>query len=294
MMEMSKSGILFLDKPEGETSFQSLNRIKKAIGTGKVGHTGTLDKFATGLLIVLTGKFTRLNALVTGMDKEYEAEITFGQETETLDPEGDVIATGPVPEEKCIRDAMLTFLGPQKQTPPLYSAVHVNGVRAHKLARKGQDAQLPTRDIVIYSFDFLSYRQGRLQARIQCSKGTYIRSLARDLGMACGTRAYVSRLNRTSIGPFQLNESLKPEEISGVENFFDWKSFFSRLEDTSILTVKENSIAAILNGVPFRRTFLEDEKVSLSAMNLLLTPAGTPVALVLKEADSFRYRIIFS
>ena len=294
MTGKNKNGIFFLDKPRGETSFQSLNRIKRALSTRKVGHTGTLDKFATGLLIVLTGKYTRLNSLITGMDKVYEAEITFGVETDTLDPEGAVVAEAPIPQEQEVKQAMLQFLGDQEQTPPLYSAVHINGERAHKLARKGVPADVPSRRIHIYSFDFLSYSDGCLKARVHCSKGTYIRSLARDLGLACKSRAYVTSLKRTAIGPYRLDESINAENLTGSENFFSWKEFFSRLDDSVILKVRDESMDKIAHGVPFRNDFLVSPDSRMGGLTVLEDSSGQPAAILSVEEGRCRYRIIFN
>ncbi len=294
MTGKNKNGIFFLDKPPGETSFQSLSRIKKALSTGKVGHTGTLDKFATGLLIVLTGKYTRLNSLITGMDKVYEAEITFGAETDTLDPEGAVIAEAPVPDEDAVKTAMLRFLGDQEQTPPLYSAVHINGERAHRLARKGISAEVPSRPIHIYAFDFLSYREGCLKARVHCSKGTYIRSLARDLGRACESRAYVTNLKRTAIGPYRLDKSINAGNLKGPEDFYPWKEFFRRLENAAILQVRDDSLSKIANGVPFSRDFLVSPESEPAPLSVLEDSSGEPAAILSAEEGRFRYRIIFN
>ena len=291
---MNKGGIILLNKPAGETSFQSLGCVKRALGTRKVGHTGTLDKFATGLLIILTGKFTKLNSLITGMDKVYEAEFTFGSETDSLDPEGDVIAEAPIPDENLVRNTMLQFLGKQEQTPPLYSAVHINGERAHKLARKGIDAVVPSRPIEIYSFDFVSWVQGKLNVRVHCSKGTYIRSLARDLGKACGSRAYVTRLNRSCVGPFSLEESVDPGSFSGEKDFYDWKTFFSKLPDTRILEVKNDVLPLIANGVPFKKEFLRDGKAEFAGMNVLIDGDSSIIAVLSARDSRLRYMINFS
>lgn len=294
MTERNNDGIVFLNKPVGETSFRSLGCVKKTLGTRKVGHTGTLDKFAEGLLIVLTGRFTKLNSLITGMDKVYEAEFCFGKETDTLDPEGEIVGEAALPEESLIREKISLFMGDILQRPPIYSAIHINGQRAHKLARKGIEQEMPARPIKIYAFHILSYKEGLLNVKIHCSKGTYIRSLARDLGLACGSRAYVSALKRTKVGPFKLEDSLTPDEFRETAAFYPWIDFLKELPETGICEVKEEVRALIGNGVPFRADFLKNPNDNLAAMTALTDSKGIILALLVKEGGSFRYRINFS
>ncbi|MCK9599188.1 MAG: tRNA pseudouridine(55) synthase TruB, partial [Sphaerochaeta sp.] len=193
----TNASILLINKKPGITSFSSLNDIKRTI-EAKVGHAGTLDKFAQGLLIVLTGSMTRLNVLFSSMDKTYRAQIAFGSETDTLDPEGQVIAVADVPGYERIQKSIPSFIGSLEQQPPQYSALHINGKRASDLARRGHEVQMAKRPITVYSFEPVSYEQGILVADIHVSKGTYIRSLARDLGLAAGSRAHLVGLTRTA------------------------------------------------------------------------------------------------
>ncbi|MDC7239348.1 MAG: tRNA pseudouridine(55) synthase TruB, partial [Spirochaetales bacterium] len=220
---------MFLHKKTGVTSFQALGRIKKVLATRKVGHTGTLDKFAEGLLILLTGKLTRLNALITGLDKEYEALVRFGRETDTLDPEGEVVAEAAVPSLEQIEAVMDSFRGKIQQIPPSYSAIHIDGKRAHELVRSGKEVEMPSREIEIFDLEILGYEAPDLKLRVHCSKGTYIRSLARDIGQACGSRAYVQELIRTAVGPFSLKEAVEVEDFAGPVSFYSWESFFGKL-----------------------------------------------------------------
>ena len=294
MMEMNKDGIVFLNKKTGETSFQSLGCVKRTLGTKKVGHTGTLDKFASGLLIVLTGRFTKLNSLITGMDKVYVADFKFGLETDTLDPEGQVIAEASLPDEDLIRKTMDTFRGEIEQCPPLYSAIHIDGQRAHKLARKGIDREMPSRPVKIYAFDFLSYNEGVLKVRIHCSKGTYVRSLARDLGIACGSRAYVTRLERTEIGPFKLEESVTGEIFREKASFYPWRDFLQKLPHTAVLTVTDEAIPLIANGVPFKPVFLLEPSGKPESLTALIKQDGQIVALLSAECNGYKYKINFS
>ncbi len=218
-MDPSKDGIILLAKQSGITSFSSLWQIKNALGTKKIGHTGTLDTFAEGLLVVCAGRLTRLVSYITDCDKAYEAVITFGTETDTLDPDGQVIKTSDLPKYGDILDSLPSFRGAIQQQPPAYSAIHVGGQRASDRIRKGEAVELPFRPIIVYSLDFLetvtsdggkaesSSLISSIKVHIVCSKGTYIRSLARDIALASRSCAHLAGLRRTRIGPFSLEEA---------------------------------------------------------------------------------------
>lgn len=255
-LPVSGGGIIFLHKKQGVTSFQALGRIKKVLNTGKVGHTGTLDKFAEGLLILLTGKLTRMNALITDLDKEYEALIRFGRETDTLDPEGETVAEADPPTLKTIESVLNQFKGEISQIPPRYSAIHIDGKRAHELARSGKEVEMPSREITVHDLEILEYENNDLKLRVHCSKGTYIRSLARDIGIACGSRAYVQELVRTAVGPFSLDTAVDVENFKGPEDFYSWEEFFLRLGKSRILTLNELGLKRMKDGIPFRKEFL--------------------------------------
>ena len=202
------SGIMLFAKASGPTSFSSLGVIKKALGTGKVGHTGTLDSFAEGLLVVLVGKMTRLVPYITATDKKYLAVVAFGSETDTLEPSGTVVKEGPLPTGQQVEDVLPQFRGRIQQVPPVYSAIHVDGKRASDLVRSGAVAQLPSREITIHSLELLDFDGGYGLLEVTCSKGTYIRSLARDIAIAAGTCAHLVALRRVAVGPFQLENAV--------------------------------------------------------------------------------------
>jgi tRNA pseudouridine55 synthase len=206
------AGILLYAKPAGLTSFASLYRVKKALGTRKIGHTGTLDSFAEGLLVLLVGRYTKLVQHITGMDKQYRAVIRFGSETDTLDPTGTVTAQADMPAEAAFRAALPQFTGTIPQTPPAYSAIHINGKRASDLARSGKEVEMEAREVTIHSIDVLDFSGDTATIDVHCSKGTYIRSLARDIARACGSRAHLAALTRTAVGPFTLAEALSPAD----------------------------------------------------------------------------------
>jgi tRNA pseudouridine55 synthase len=203
-----KTGLLLLNKSPGLTSFESLYLVKKALATPKVGHTGTLDKFASGLLLILVGRAVKLNPWFSGCDKHYEAVIRFGVETDTLDGEGTPIAQGEVPSREALEAAAALFRGELLQAPPAYSAVHIGGERAYKLARSGRAVEMRRRPVTIHALELRSYDPPLASIRVHCSAGTYIRSLARDIALAAGSRGHLTALNRTQVAGFRLAGAL--------------------------------------------------------------------------------------
>ena len=202
------SGFLLLNKKPGASSFDSLTGLKKAFGTGKAGHTGTLDKFASGLLLVLVGRGVKLAPLFDDCTKEYTGTVFFGSETDTLDPEGRVIAHGPIPSREEVEAVLPMFRGNILQAPPAYSALHINGRRAHELAREGKEPEMKKRPVTIHELEIISWTPPEAVIHARVSAGTYIRSLARDIALAAGSRSYLSRLERNGIGPFRLEHSV--------------------------------------------------------------------------------------
>ena len=217
-MNIIEDGILLVDKQPGWTSFDVVAKIRgkrraalKEAGVIptkrqlKVGHAGTLDPFATGLLIILLGDATKRSDEFLKQDKVYEATITLGQTSSTGDPEGDLTNVSHIqPSEAEVRAALAKFNGEITQTPPPFSAIKINGQRAYKLARKGQEVEIPSRQVTIYSLDLLEYEYPNLKVRTKVSSGTYIRSLAEDIGAALGTGAYCKELRRTGIGEMTI------------------------------------------------------------------------------------------
>ncbi|MBQ9538082.1 MAG: tRNA pseudouridine(55) synthase TruB [Treponema sp.] len=210
----SPNGIILYAKRSGLTSFSSLWSVKKALGTDKVGHTGTLDSFAEGLLVVLSGSLTHLVSHVTAFKKTYLAVICFGEATDSLDPFGRVTGTGRPLSEDEVRAACSRFTGAQLQIPPVFSALHVDGKRASDIARSGEEVKLQPRQVFIYRNELLSYKAADGDSafsyalvEVECSKGTYIRALARDMASLFGTVAHLSALRRTQVGPFSLEDA---------------------------------------------------------------------------------------
>ena len=211
------SGIVLLAKRRGLTSFASLGQVKTALNTTKVGHTGTLDSFADGLLVVLSGSLTHLVPHFTQMQKTYRAVVCFGQQTDTLDPTGKVVKTARAPTKDEVEEALEHFRGELSQLPPEYSAVHVAGRRASDLVREGHDVQLKERKVFIWENVIEDFSQvGELSyalLRITCSKGTYIRALARDIASSIASCAHLVALRRTQVGPFKLEDAAGVGEL---------------------------------------------------------------------------------
>lgn len=203
--------IIYVDKPVGMTSFGAVARVRRILSQReghkvKVGHTGTLDPFATGLLILLAGKATKKAPELTKQDKVYEATIRLGETSSTGDPEGEITISGKAPTLAEIEAIIPQFVGKIQQTPPAFSAIKINGQRAYKLARAGKEVEMPSRTVEIYSLDILSYDAPELKIRTHVSSGTYIRTLAEDIGKALGCGAYCSALRRTKIAEYDISK----------------------------------------------------------------------------------------
>lgn len=205
--------IIFVDKPSGMSSFGAVARVRRLLSEReghkvKVGHTGTLDPFATGLLILLAGKATKKAPELTKLDKVYEATIRLGATSSTGDPEGEITITDKKPKisrEKII-ETLAQFVGEIEQTPPAFSAIKINGQRAYKLARAGRAVEMPKRKVTIYELELLDYTSPFLKIRTHVSSGTYIRTLAEDIGEALGCGAYTTELRRTKIADYDIAE----------------------------------------------------------------------------------------
>lgn len=205
--------VLLIDKPAGMTSFGVVARLRRVLTQAagkkvKVGHTGTLDPFATGLMIIVTGKKCREADTFTKLDKWYEAEIMLGEVSTTGDPEGELTrVSARQPSRSEIEAVLSTFVGEIKQRPPIFSAIKINGRRAYQLARQGQLVDMPERTVSIYALELVTYEYPRLVIRAHVSSGTYIRSLAVDIGQKLGTGAYCRQLRRIAIAEYDVAEA---------------------------------------------------------------------------------------
>lgn len=233
-IQKANDGILLVDKPVGWTSFDVCAKIRGQLRAGyaargekptkkqlRVGHAGTLDPFATGLLIVLLGDACKKAGEFLKLDKVYEATITLGATSTTGDPEGEITPTPTsfqVPFLETVEKALATFVGEIQQRPPIFSAIKVDGKRAYRLARDGKEVELPLRTVTIHSLEIIDYTYPELKIRTHVGSGTYIRSLAVDIGNALGTGAYCSQLRRTAIAQWKLGDGTRDENISAIDN----------------------------------------------------------------------------
>ncbi|MCR4952533.1 MAG: tRNA pseudouridine(55) synthase TruB [Treponema sp.] len=280
--DFTADGIVLLAKKPGPTSFSSLNDIKHALGTKKVGHTGTLDSFAQGLLVVCTGRLTKLAGNITEFDKEYDAVIKFGEATDTLEYTGNVVRTAPLPDEKTLRQVLPDFTGNIMQRPPEFSAIHIDGKRASDLARSGKTAEIPERPVTVYKAEILEIKTAEksqeeaeinapegietkagieyartenerieyVRIRFVVSKGTYIRSLARDIAKKCGSAGHLVGLYRKKVGNFYIEDAAGFSELgdfnieSSIKKAEEWKKEEAQKNEESILRAEREKYKA--------------------------------------------------
>jgi tRNA pseudouridine55 synthase len=211
-------GVLLVDKPADHTSHDVIARLRGKLKMKRIGHAGTLDPMATGVLVVLVGKATKVSQYLMSLDKEYVGTISLGKVTTTQDAEGEMLETRPVPPftEAEIVATMKTFIGDQYQTPPMFSAIKIDGVPLYKKARQGEEVEREPRFIRIASFDLTRFASPDIDFVVRCSKGTYVRTLAHDLGQKLGCGAHLSKLRRTATGKFTISQCLTMEEIEAL------------------------------------------------------------------------------
>ncbi|MGE0598170.1 MAG: tRNA pseudouridine(55) synthase TruB [Dehalococcoidia bacterium] len=257
-------GILLIDKPPGWTSHDVVAKARRITGQRRIGHTGTLDPMATGLLVLCLGNATRLVEFLTGHDKRYTGEIALGRTTTTDDAEGDTLADYPVPPltQAAVDEVSSRFCGVILQRPPAYSALKVQGRRAYALARSGAAPELPPRPVTIGSHNLRLLAPDRLSLDLTCSSGTYVRSLARDLGVALGTGAHLTSLRRQATGPFSLDSAVTLEVLeTAVRN--DTLDDVLLPADEGLLSMQAAILSAegaraLSNGMPWNIPNLPD------------------------------------
>lgn len=249
------NGVIIVNKPKGYTSHDIVNKLRKILKTKKIGHTGTLDPNATGVLPVLIGQATKISKYLIEHDKTYIAVLKLGEKTDTGDSEGKVIEkdnSNSTLKKEEIEKVLKSFLGKQKQKPPIYSSIKINGKKAYEYAREGTYIELPERNIEIYNIDLLGYSKNEITFSVNCSKGTYIRSLSEDIAKKLGTVGYTKELMRTSVDDFKIEEAYTLEEI-----------------EKSIDKIKIFSIEEIFKNI--ERIILDDKKIKLFLNGCLLS-----------------------
>ncbi len=224
---MSVSGILNLDKEPGPSSFKIVSTIRKASGVRKVGHAGTLDPCAAGVLLVCLGQAVRVTEYLMDLPKVYHARILLGATTTTYDSEGELVSAAEYRRvsEGGLKEALSSFEGEIEQTPPPFSAVKVDGERAYRLARRGQAVALRPRRARVYRLELMRYEPPLVEIGVECGRGTYIRSLAHDLGQRLGCGAYLAALTRTRVGPFRIEDAVRMAELQGGLDEGKWQDY---------------------------------------------------------------------
>lgn len=218
MQPKEMEGILLVDKPGDHTSHDVVARLRGKLRMKRIGHAGTLDPMATGLLIILVGKATRVSQYLTSLDKEYEGTIELGKVTDTQDADGEMLETRPVPAltEADLAAAIRTFHGDQYQTPPMYSAIKIDGVPLYKSARKGEEVEREPRFIRVMSWEITRFGVPQFDFRMRVTKGTYVRTLAHDLGQKLGCGAHLAALRRTASDKFHVSQALTLDQLQAL------------------------------------------------------------------------------
>jgi len=219
IQEPSFEGILLVDKPAGITSHDIVDRLRRKLKMKKIGHAGTLDPLATGLMIMLIGKATKVSQFLISLDKSYEGEFLLGIETDSQDADGEVVSEKPLPEdidEEMMLKEMKSFLGDQYQTPPMFSAKKIKGVPLYKMARKGKTVEREPRFIRINEFCLMNWNPPKGKFSLSCSKGTYVRTVLHDLGQNLGCGAHLTGLRRTKIDQFGIENASPLDEIENM------------------------------------------------------------------------------
>jgi len=279
-----EAGVVLLDKDEGQSSFAALGTLKRQFNTRKVGHTGTLDPMATGLIVALIGPATRCARFFTGLDKTYLATVRFGTATDTDDRTGEVIREAALPSMQEAARLVREFVGEITQVPPAYSALHIDGRRAYERARAGEEVDMPSRQVTISDIAGHVVDERTLDMTVTCSSGTYIRSLARDLGAAAGSAAHLVALRRTRVGPFDVSEVANG---SAGFHLLALAQALPRLPGITPLDVDDTIAAAMWHG---KRVALPAAGVGPTVLAL---HEGMPVAVGHPVARGFEYEIVF-
>jgi tRNA pseudouridine55 synthase len=276
---------LLVDKPAGFTSHDLVAIARGATGTRRIGHTGTLDPFATGLLVMLIGQATRLAQYVDGEPKVYETTIAFGAETDTDDMTGTVTREAPPPAADAIDAAIRKLTGPLDQVPPDYSAKQSGGVRAYDAARKGAPLTLATSRVVVHEWTVLSRTESSLTARITCGGGTYIRSLARDLGRLTSSAAHITALRRTASGRFTVDKACSLEALRARR--YEILDMREAIASMPMQTLSSDECERVKHGNPVVATTEGDRAALMSA-------AGQVIAIASRNGTAWQPMTVFA
>ena len=299
---MSKSGILLLNKPAGISSARVLTPLKRRLTGSKIGHTGTLDPFAEGLLVVLVGAATRLSSWFLSSDKRYRATIALGAETDTLDTEGSIVEEAAVPDFAALDAVRPQFIGAIAQVPPSYSALKVEGKRAYQLARAGTAVAIAAREVRIFNLDLTPTESPDAVAMdVHCGSGTYVRSLARDLPRAVGSRGYCRSLQRYQVGPFRLEDAISVSDDTTAgelrAHIIPVTTALRALGGFGEIVISPEAAHRARHGKAVR-TVVPVEELNAAgsgrgATLLLEASTGEEVAILENSDGHWRYRMVF-
>jgi tRNA pseudouridine55 synthase len=284
-------GILNIDKPQWLSSHDVVARVRRICGTRRVGHAGTLDPLATGVLLVCVGRATRLSEYLMGQQKVYTATVRLGQTTNTYDAEGEVIEERPFSHitPAAIEEALNLYRGPIEQVPPIYSAIKVNGQPMYKLARAGKDVERKPRPITIYELELVDWSPPNLQLRVVCSTGTYIRSLAFDIGESLGCGGHITVLRRTAVGEFKSSDAISLEELASQVSQDVFFATDQAVINLPRIDANEAETQALLMG-QFIPCVTDDPEASLARV---YDPTGEFFGILLRQGDVWRPKKMF-
>jgi len=261
------NGLLLIDKPKDFTSQDVVSKVKKILNVKKAGHIGTLDPMATGLLPILIGDYTKISKYLIEHDKTYIAKLKLGIKTDTGDITGNIIEKQEISQISNIEETIKSFKGVQKQTPPMYSAIKIDGKKLYEYAREGKEVEVPERKIEIYDIRLLNVDDGEIEFMVSCSKGTYIRVLCEDIARALGTIGTMSSLRRTIVDKFSIDDAYTFEEL---ENSKDDESILIKMEDIfndiDEINLNTRKLELFLNGVKLS-VELEDGQYNIYSDN---------------------------
>jgi tRNA pseudouridine55 synthase len=290
-------GVLVVDKPAGRTSHQVVAEVSRRLGRVKTGHAGTLDPMATGVLVVLVGEATKIAQVLTADDKAYEGELELGAETDTLDADGRLVrerrAEAAGIDRPSLEAAMSRLLGATWQTPPMFSAVRVEGRRLHEIARAGVEVERAARPVEVRRFELLAYDPPRAAFAVECSKGTYVRSLVADLGSVLGCGAHLTRLRRTRSGPFDLARAIPLEEVGPASVAACLIPLAEAVEHLPRAEVPPAHERAVSTGKPLKWNDLSSEVAPPGMVALVAGGALLALAEVEPDTSRVRYRRVF-
>lgn len=291
------NGVLLVDKGRGMTSHDVVNRLRRILQIKRIGHTGTLDPDATGLLVVCIGQATRVSSLLMGSDKTYEVEFRLGETSDTYDSTGKTVSTKEVNvDEAELRKTLRSFVGVRMQVPPQFSAVKIGGKKLYEYARKGEKVEAPPREITIYSLGLTSFESPVGKVWVECSKGTFVRSLIHEVGECLGAGAVTTSIRRLRSGHLNLGQAVTLDEIEPSEN--PKKEVESRLQSISrvlsalpTLRVNEENLPRILHGAGLRASHIAACKWMSPVMGeadpvLIVSEEGEAIALGAYDAEA--------